>query len=64
MNANIFLLLFKSLGYLIVYERSLLCLYWLHLFDEKYSKNSNIMKSNYNSYFLMYIMKYIPLMAE
>ncbi len=34
--------------FLNVFERSLLCSPCLHLFDEKYSKNSNIVQLYYN----------------
>ncbi len=34
--------------YLYVFEISLLCSPKLHLFDPKYSENSNIMKNYYN----------------
>ncbi len=33
-----------SLRFFYVFERSLLCLLSLHLFDQKYNKNSNIVK--------------------
>ncbi len=32
-----------------VFKRSLLCSPWLHLLDQKYSKDSNIMKYYYNA---------------
>ncbi len=40
----IYTLPFKSLGFLNVFERRLVCSQILRLFDQKYSKNSNIEK--------------------